>query len=158
MFRIPNPHFPGAPARLSDGRTFTDYRPNCDINPPSWGDFETRQMMLRTGIDKIASDRKQSVLVAGQRDCQDTMVPESHKRICTWSGCSTVLAHPVGLGTGRLYLPGRPDLIQADPNILASATFPDLFGTYSQITPFAANARKAPVTPSNRYSAPYGWS
>ena len=155
MFRIPNPHFPGAPARLSDGRAFTDYRPNCDINPPSWGDFETRQMMLRTGVDKIASDRKQSVLVSGQRDCQDTMVPESHKRICTWSGCSTVLANPVGLGTGRLYLPDRHDLITADPNILATATFPTLFGTYSQTTTVPTSWRKPSVQTYNRYSAPY---
>jgi hypothetical protein len=156
MFRIPNPHFPGAPARLSDGRTFTDYRPNCDINPPSWGDFETRQMMLRTGMDKIASDRKQSVLMAGQRDCEDTMVPESHKRICTWSGCSTVLANPVGLGTGRLYLPGRPDLATADPNTLAVATFPTLFGTYSQTSVLPANSSRTPAASYNRYSAPYG--
>lgn len=158
MFRIPNPHFPGAPARLSDGRIFTDYRPNCDINPPSWGDFETRQMMLRTGTDKIASDRKQSVLLAGQRDCVDTMVPESHKRICTWSGCSTVLANPVGLGTGRLYLPGSPDLVTADPNMLAVKTVPSMFGTYSQTVQVSANASIPPINPSNRYSAPYGWS
>lgn len=158
MYRIPNPHYPGAPARLADGRAFTDYRPSCDSNPPSWGDYATRQMMLQTGVDKIASDRKQSVLMVGQRDCEDTMVPESHKRICTWSGCSSVLANPVGLGMGRLYLPGRPDLVTADPNILAAATVPTLFGTYSQTTPTPANERKAPVYPSNRYSAPYGWS
>jgi hypothetical protein len=94
------------------------------------------------------------------------MVPELTKRIYTWDGGVSVLAHPVGIGAGRLYLPGRPDLATADPDVVARATIPDamLPGTFSTnpasyvAMSIPAEKRATAQLPAayNRYAAPYG--
>ena len=92
----------------------------------------------------------------------DTMVPESTKRICQWNECVTIPAHGVGLGQGRLYLPGMPELSQSDPDITAAVT-PFMFGTFSA-NPIQYITEQAPMSQmestmySNKYSAPYGKS
>jgi len=112
----------------------------------------------------IGTDRSLTVMKAGSTGCVDTMVPELTKRVCGWNGCVTLPAHGVGIGQGRLYLPGQPDLAAADPDVVAAATFP-MAGTFSSnpdlyvVSPPSAASRNAtrvvPARP-NRYSAPYG--
>jgi hypothetical protein len=136
---------------------FTDYRPNCDLNPPSWGDFQTRQNIIKGGMAQMAGDRSLAVQRAGESKCVDTMVPELNMRVCTWEGCKTIQSQPVGLGTGRLYLPSREDLAAGDPDTLAIESCPPLFGTFSQL--YARNTNlPTPKHTNNRYSAPYGRS
>jgi hypothetical protein len=110
----------------------------------------------------ISADRSTTVLRAGSVDCVDTMVPELTKRVCTWNGCKTLPAHAAGIGQGRLYLPGRQDLVAADPDLLAAATAFD-HGTFSVNpnsyiagSPFVPSAAIAVPARPNRYSAPYG--
>jgi hypothetical protein len=170
--RIPHPHWPGAAARMSDGRLFTDYRANCSLLAPKpagnvWADYDRRAQMIRMGPTQVASDRQLTALraapVAGS--CVDTMVPELRKRVYAWNGpIEDGIAHPAGLGTGRLYLPGQPALVGADPDVVASETFPRamLPGTFEPVgaaglygQPVAGPATVGPAR-HNRYAAPYG--
>jgi hypothetical protein len=146
---IPNPHHVGAPARMADGRLFTDYRANGSLLPPLpktlWSEYDRRNAMLSTGSARIAGDRSTTVLRAGQSACVDTMVPEQNKRVCMWNGCETKEAHPVGLGTGRLYDTHFRANVSVDPDVLASSTGPELFGTFS---PLQQNYIGTSLTPS----------
>jgi hypothetical protein len=161
--QIPNPHYPGSPARMSDGRLFTDYRPSCSLLGPA--DFDSKQRLQETGIHMISADRSTTVMRAGTVGCVDTMVPELSKRVCTWNGCKTLPAHSAGIGQGRLYLPGRQDLVAEDTDLLAAATAFD-HGTFSaNPNSYMANLSLPWTKPSaipaipaklNRYSAPYG--
>jgi hypothetical protein len=155
--RTPNPHYPNSPARMADGRLFTDYRPlDCG------GTFEDKQRLQQTGAVLIGTDRSLTVMRAGVLGgCVDTMVPELTKRVPGWNGCRTLPAHSAGIGQGRLYLPGRTDLVAADPDVLAAATAFD-FGTFSAnprlyvAGPLTGPTVATAAATSNRYSAPYG--
>jgi hypothetical protein len=165
---IPNPKYPGAPTRMSDGRLFTDYRPNCDLMTPlqsgEWAEWERRQNMIQTGEVRMKTDRSTTVMRAGSLQCVDTMVPELKKRVCGWDGCVTLQSQAAGIGTGRMYLPGNPALVAADPDVIAQKTVPPMFGTFSP-NPQDYVAERIPLHPiasvqtpmqKNRYSAPYG--
>lgn len=166
--RIANPRYPDSPARMADGRLFTDYRANCSLllahkKGPAFGaSFDDKQRMQATGNLLINTDRSLTVMRAGSMSCVDTMVPELTKRVCAWDGCTTLSAHAAGIGQGRLYLPGRPDLVAADPDLLAAKTAFE-HGTFSAnpnlyMAGPASAAPRPVVVPAkpNRYSAPYG--
>ena len=149
--RIPNPRYPGSPARMSDGRLFTNYRPNCNKE----SSFEAKERRQQSGQTQIHIDRAMAAKRAATVGCVDTMVPELTKRVCTWNGCTTIPAQAVGIGQGRLYLPARTDLVE-DPDALATKTaFP--FGTFPVKTPtFVPTSPVTDLPPTrNRYSAPY---
>jgi hypothetical protein len=179
MAAIPNPRYPGSPARMADGRLFTNYRPNCSLLAPlgsgPWSDWSRKQNMVNTGEVTIATDRSTTVMRAGSVGCVDTMVPEFSKRVYAWNGPATsglgmqgpaeLVSQPVGLGTGRMYLPGHPGLVAGDPDVLARATIPDsmLPGTFSpNPNAYMMGGVQAPsvaretVGNRNTYSAPYG--
>jgi hypothetical protein len=163
---ITNPRFPGSAARMADARLFTDYRPSCTLVPQNtnklWSEH-TRHVHLQTnGAYMIAADRSAATDRAVGAHCVDTMVPELSKRVYRWDGLVEAgVSQPAGLGTGRLYLPGRPDLIGADPDTIAAATFPVIPGTYEVRKSLYGQATVAAVPTAgpaqhNRYSAPYG--
>jgi hypothetical protein len=141
---------------MADGRLFTDYRGNCLIAKGS-NTFDRKQQMVQVGTNTIHADRATSIKVAGSSGCVDTMVPELSKRICTWNGCRTVASESVGIGQGRLYLPGSnvqdPDLMAALVQIPNS--YPVHYGLYGEgPTPYVQSIPVVPVR-HNRYSAPY---
>ena len=164
--RTTNPHFPNSPARMADGRLFTDYRENCRLlqqhQDPTFGaSFNDKQRMQQTGSILMNTDRSLTVMRAASLSCVDTMVPELTKRVYNWNGGTTLPAHAAGIGQGRLYLPDRTDLVAGDPDVLAAATAFD-FGTFPS-NPNLYMAGAAPVVVPrvgprtlNRYSAPYG--
>jgi hypothetical protein len=167
MASTPNPHYVGAPARMADARIFTDYRANCKLLPPlhggTWADHDRRVVMRASAANRIADDRRKAVLRGGSSaaSCVDTMVPELKKRVYAWNGpVGEKVVQPVGLGTGRFYLPGRLDLLDADPDVVALATIPQsiLFGTHSAAGgSYVIPTRHAILPPTkNRYSGPYG--
>jgi hypothetical protein len=177
--RTVNPHYVGAPPWMSDGRLFTDYRANCSLlaphpkDSPAFGgpmgaplgavgaSFEDKQRMQKDGLFLIGTDRSLTAMKAGTLGCVDTMVPELTKRVCGWDGCTTLPGHPAGIGQGRLYLPGRPDLAHADPDRLAAetafahGTFLANPNVYMAAEPPVSSVPVVPARP-NRYSAPYG--
>lgn len=169
QFRIPNPHYPNSPARMSDGRLFTEYRSRQEP-PPS---FEYKHQLQSNGAQMIQSERSMTVLAAGRTGCVDTMVPETSKRMCQWNGCVTLPAHAGGIGQGRLYLPEMPGLASSDPDTVAAATAttvlhgtfpsnPDLYMVGEIRNPpatvatsgFGSDSSVGPMY--NRYSLPYG--
>jgi len=164
---IPNPHWPGAPARMADGRQFTEYRSVCKLLPPMpdgpWGSFEQRAAVIAGGDTQRWSDRSLTAMRGGQTRCVDTMVPESAKRIYSWDG-PVVVSGPwqQGIGMGRQYLPGAPQLAGGDPDRLAAATFPDMPGTFDANAQQYSSLKINPVSIANykskkynRYSQPY---
>jgi hypothetical protein len=145
---------------------FTDFRPSCSLLPTLgkgvWADWERQQGMKRNGVRYINSDRSQTVMRAASYGCVDTMVPELTKRVYSWNGAVEYMSQPAGLGTGRSYLPGRPELVAGDPDMLAAATFPDMVGTFStNIATYTSIPQHPPIPASaaptrlNRYSTPY---
>jgi hypothetical protein len=161
--QIPNPRYVGAPARMSDARLFTSYKPNCRLlpalQPVEWADLTRRSSMVQGGERQIKIDRALTSMAAGSTNCVDTMVPELTKRSYVWNSVKELGVTPVGIGEGRLYLPGRPDLVRGDPDLLALATFPELPGTFSMSGSAGPAGPKATATlplKVNRYSAPYG--
>ena len=163
--RTVNPHYPGAPARMSDGRLFTDYRGNCTTLSPlssdTWADFDRKQSMVKDGKHQMMADRRIAFARAASVDCVDTMLPEAAKRVYRWDSVVTLptAAGSVGIGTGTLYLPGTPALAGADPDVVASMTFPVVPGTMKPPTvsiPTGTPAGQTMGRPRNRYAAPYG--
>ena len=162
--RILNPHYSGAPARMADGRLFTDYRGNCTTLAPlsndTWADFNRKQAMVKDGRHQIMADRRIAFARGASVDCVDTMVPEVANRVYTWNSASVLptAAGSVGIGTGTLYLPTYPSLVEADPDVIASTTFPVIPGTMKPMTVSIPTGRPPAVTgrPRNRYAAPYG--
>lgn len=172
--QIPNPRYPGAPARMADGRLFTEYRSSCSLlpalGPGQWADFDRQQGMKASGLVAMKADRGAVVMRAASYGCVDTMVPELTKRVYRWDGPIEVPCHAAGIGTGRLYLPGRPDLAAADPDMTAAATFPQMSGSPEMSGTFPTNialytavpqvvpvpVTRPPPAKVNRYSLPYG--
>lgn len=154
--RIPNPRYPGSPARMADGRLFTDYRGNCLIVKGT-NTFDRKQQMQMTGQNAMRADRAVTVRVGGSTGCVDTMVPELTKRVCEWNGCRTIPSEAVGIGQGRLYWPSEP--VQ-DPDEMAAMTrIPNSYPVHSDlyVPAPAPYVQMSPVVPArpNRYSAPY---
>ena len=102
----------------------------------------------------MALDRYNVVNRAGQHGVVDTMVPELHKSIYSWDGGVRAMAHPVGIGLGRMYVSSVSPT--ADPDIVAVTTFPQMGGTFPSYIE-GATAASAPVATvhRNRYSAPH---
>lgn len=109
------------PIKMSDGRSFTDYRPRCNINAELYGDvknsgsmassYESR-MFLQKNADMIM-ERSRMNSVNNLMPCapckrpfsdSGTMYPEKYIVKCSATSCEKILVNPDGLGTGtRLY-------------------------------------------------------
>ena len=103
------------PPRMSDGRHFTDYRPNCEMNSVVKMDnkisnsFEYRNFLQQNASLILDINRKH----ACQKNCcgptcqeafqNSTMLPEKYKVNCDNHTCTRVLNDPKGLGDGRVY-------------------------------------------------------
>jgi hypothetical protein len=128
----------GAPARMADGRLMTDYRPRCHQYPviaaATFGDNEYRSRMVK-GANELMSvardlnNRKNTAI-----SCEDTMVPELYKRVCTWNGCKTVAGNFQGIGTGRIYVPTSVGSA-SDPQALSDMNVPAIPLTFPRAPP-----------------------
>jgi hypothetical protein len=125
----------GAPARMADGRIFSDYRPKCASYPVAacgtWGDNETRKRMTHGATELMNASRSIISAKVAPSSCVDTMVPELYKRVCTWQGCKTIPGHYAGLGTGRVYVPSSAG---ADPVLSSKLNVPPIPGTFSPVS------------------------
>lgn len=143
-FTTINPNAPTAPARMEDGRMFTDYRPRCAQYPlkltGQFGEHEGRQKMIG-GADQLMEEARhllQKKAAAVKGSCVDTMVPELYKRVCTWKGCETIPGHYAGIGTGRIYIPNAAKAAD-DADGLSQATIPTMPNTFSMEGPDSAS-------------------
>lgn len=108
-FTTSYPRVKGAPARMADGRSYTDYRPRCESYPVKaagiWGQHDARQRTIADAESFISGAHQILNTKMGANKCVDTMVPELYKRVCTYDGCHTVEGHYAGIGTGRIFRP-----------------------------------------------------
>jgi hypothetical protein len=134
----PNHADSGAPARMFDGRLFTDYRPRCHQYSvkaaQTWGDNAYRQRMIHGADELMEIARQMNNRKATAATCVDTMVPELYKRVCTWQGCKVVPGNHTGIGVGRIYVPSVESAAD-DPQMLSDISVPAIFGTYPRVAP-----------------------
>lgn len=106
------------PARMSDGRLFTNYNSRCAIQatvlPPKLNEsfatgldsYETRQYMIRNADAIIQSQRGLASCAARCQPCgKDTMLPEYEMDSCDLLNCKRTRTRTApgvrGLGLGR---------------------------------------------------------
>ncbi len=138
----PNQSATGSPARMEDGRLFTDYRSRCHQYSlkavQTWGENGARERMVHGADELMEAARQLNNRKATAARCVDTMVPELYKRVCTWKGCKTVPGNHVGIGVGRIYVPAAEGSA-ADPQALSDISVPDVFGTFARQPPSSAS-------------------
>ena len=93
------------PARMSDGRMFTDYRQNCLLNnglAKGMGSWEYRNFLTENADQLMVKFTKAQEAVTACTKCTDnTVLPVRTIINCTPEGCNYRLNHPKGLGQGR---------------------------------------------------------
>ena len=107
--------------RMSDGRHFTDYRPNCDVDILIQRDntlnnsFEYRRFLQTKANTLMELNRDHACKKNCCGPCEDdkeveegfinygTMLPEKDMQICNSNNCKVVANDPNGLGLGRQY-------------------------------------------------------
>jgi len=100
-------YYKDCPARMSDGRNFTDYRSSCNINNlirvnnSITNSFEYR-MFLSRNSDNI---REINELYAEKKNAcpgyNESLVPEQSVLRCTPEECHVEIVNPNGVGQGR---------------------------------------------------------
>lgn len=117
------------PARMADGRHFTDYRPRCAQHFRDVGDnekfvtsFDRRQYLIHNAEEIMVMNAKRAQKLNACGPCvapynRGTMLPEQSIQKCDKRGCSFKLDEPQGLGLGRDY--GElPEVTQARVSFL----------------------------------------
>jgi hypothetical protein len=93
------------PARMSDGRGFTDYRPNCLMNSElskGKNSFEYRYFLETNGsqIEKAIMSKLDTALKCTSCNAQ-TVLPVQTVQNCNAGVCSISVKDPSGLGLDR---------------------------------------------------------
>ena len=120
-----NKHF-DCPARMADGRHFTDYRPNCHLNNnlrtnnKLENTFDYRRFLQHRAGDVMDFNRKSAYQQNGCGTCkepyhQNTMLPEQTRLYCDKNGCKSKVVDPNGLGQGRCYGPTQGHIREKQP-------------------------------------------
>lgn len=112
---------PSCPVRMSDGRSFTDYRPRCAINAELMTDLSQKnlarssyesRMFLQNNAEHIMERSRLNSLenLAPCAPCSrpfndpGTMYPQRYIVKCSATSCEKIEVNPNGLGTStRLY-------------------------------------------------------
>ena len=93
------------PARMADGRQFTDYRQNCLLNnnlAQGKGSWEYRNFLTNNADQVRKSFMEQQVQTTACSKCaDDTVLPVKTILNCSPTGCNYQLNDPNGLGQGR---------------------------------------------------------
>ncbi len=108
-----NKHF-DCPPRMSDGRHFTDYRPECYVNDLiradngvnnnlQWRNFLTQNAEKLMDLNRQHACQKNCCGGCGSPFNVGTMVPEVNKFVCNTGSCRLISGDPNGIGTGRVY-------------------------------------------------------
>ena len=107
MSRVSDNHALNFPARMSDGRQFTDYRPNCFLNNEmgqNMGSWQYRTYLIRNAneihkkqVDEQISKTKHTSTAAPIPDVK-TVMDCTNQRSCEY-----MMKDQNGLGQGRKY-------------------------------------------------------
>lgn len=93
------------PAKMSDGRIFTDYRPRCLANSLNKNSYEHRQYLINNAEDLIKQERNK---LKSCGPCVEpfnigTMLEEQTFVKCDKGSCQVMINNPFGIGQGRDY-------------------------------------------------------
>ena len=95
------------PARMSDGRQFTDYRSNCILNnelSKNMGSWEYRNFLTNNAGQIHTLIIEQAKQVNECKTCSDnTILPVKNVINCGPTSCNTSLNDPNGVGLGINY-------------------------------------------------------
>jgi len=117
-----NNKFFNSAARMADGRIFTDYRPNHEINRHIINNNKIEnvhnfRMFLSRNADEIMKRNKEYIfLKSGVFDCKKpfktgTMLQEKTRVVCDPHNCKRVVVNENGHGEGREYVTNPPNSI-----------------------------------------------
>lgn len=150
-YKTSNNKFFNAPPRMSDGRHFTDYRPNFELNMKIGADnqvdnsYDYRQFLTQNGEKLMDVNKKHSFIMNGNTECvqpfeQGTMLPEKQKMVCDLKSCKVVDNYENGIGMGRVYT--------TDPSAscLAPLTEPEMKTSGNYCAPNSDLANYYPVS------------
>lgn len=98
--------------RMSDGRHFTDYRPNCDVNSFIRTDNNVQnsfdyRLFLQNNAESLMnknreiSTKKNLCKPCDQENFASTMLPERYMQKCDNNKCEVKEVNKEGLGMGR---------------------------------------------------------
>lgn len=95
------------PARMADGRMFTDYRQNCILNnnlAQGKGSWEYRDYLMNNS-EQIRQFfiQQQEQLTACNKCSDNTVLPVKTILNCTPTGCNYKMNDPNGVGQGIQY-------------------------------------------------------
>jgi len=119
-YKSSNNKFLNSPARMSDGRTFTDYRPNYEINRHIINNNKIEnthkyRMFLNRNAESIMERNNDYIILKnGLFDCKEpyktgTMIPEKTRVVCDEHTCHRVVVDENGIGEGREYATKGPN-------------------------------------------------
>ena len=100
------------PAKMADGRAFTDYKPRCTVfsslAPQSMNSYEMRQYLINNAENIMQQSRRSVEAMNACGPCvkpwnQGTMLPEQSFVKCNTSTCTITPGDASGLGQGRDY-------------------------------------------------------
>lgn len=95
------------PARMNDGRMFTDYRQNCILNnsiSKKMGSWEYRNYLINNAEQIHNSFMNNLEASVKCTKCSDnTVLPVKTVINCSPESCTYQMNDPNGLGQGRLY-------------------------------------------------------
>lgn len=110
------------PARMADGRHFTDYRPRCTqdyidkVGNKLMSSYEQRMYFTQNAENIMKENAVQAYMMNRCGPCVEpydiaTMLPEFEKQICNARTCSFAANDVYGLGLGRSYYDDNQEMI-----------------------------------------------
>ena len=160
-FKSSNNKFFNSPSRMMDGRIFTDYRPNHELNRHIEGvndvknTHEYRLFLSRNGESIMGKNQEYIFRRSGMNKCMEpynigTMLPEKTRVLCDQHRCKEVLVDENGFGQGREYVTNGKNKIldplmepemKLDDNMCVSPF--DNFNYYPVIKNYSVDVRVA---------------
>lgn len=160
-YRSSNNRFFNSPSKMADGRLFTDYRPNCEMNRYIESGNKIKnthdyRLFLSRNAERLMDKNKDYIYMKnGMGNCMEpyhigTMLPEKTRVVCDQHTCRVVDVDPNGHGQGREYVTEKSnDLLtpqmkpekELDDNVCATAF--DSFNYYPIIENYNTNVRPA---------------
>lgn len=162
-YKTPNNKFVGCPARMADGRHFTDYRPSCQVNNlirmnnNVVNSFDYRMYLANNATRLMDINRAYALQKNSCGPCmapygQGTMLPEKYMQVCNGRSCETKLVNPDGIGTGRLYVEGNGDVCPEWPTDLPRTLNNSQCGDPESMFSYYGDESKG----ASRYTSPSG--
>ena len=93
--------------KMQDGRSFTDYRPNCTLNNMvsssnnNQSSYEYRMFLQRNGNKLRDQILDYNYKMNGCNQCGNTLLAEQSNLNCNSNGCSKTINDLNGLGMGK---------------------------------------------------------